>query len=267
MKIFKNILFVICAAMGGAIFVYFYVSANFSAPSENPPSGGGVIGADVNAPRNSLYISGAGNIGVGTTTPSFPLEIFLGSNVSPGLKVSHANGRYLLFGGDWPYINSFGARLLLNSSSNEDIDIGNSDVYVANSSNFVGIGTSSPNYKLDIVGALRLQPINSTPSSNNGVIYYDSNLNKFRCYQAGSWYDCIITSTAPVNNYWLFSGTDKLYVSSTAWNVGIGTTTPQYKLDVVGGPIRAAGGLILETRTGSDPVSPVVGQMWLRTDL
>jgi hypothetical protein len=35
---------------------------------------------------------------------------------------------------------------------------------------------------------------------------------------------------------------------------------------VEGGPIKATGGLIIETRT-SDPPSPAVGQIWLRTDL
>jgi len=50
-------------------------------------------------------------------------------------------------------------------------------------------------------------------------------------------------------------------------NVGIGTTTPgTNKLEVQGGPIKATGGLIIETRT-SNPPSPVTGQIWLRTDL
>lgn len=49
-------------------------------------------------------------------------------------------------------------------------------------------------------------------------------------------------------------------------NVGIGISTPSTKLEVVGGSIKATGGLIIETRT-SDPASPATGQMWLRTDL
>jgi len=57
----------------------------------------------------------------------------------------------------------------------------------------------------------------------------------------------------------------KMVVEDTG-NVGIGTPSPGAKLEVVGGAIKATGGLIIETRT-SDPASPVNGQIWLRTDL
>jgi len=54
-------------------------------------------------------------------------------------------------------------------------------------------------------------------------------------------------------------------VYRSAGKVGIGTANPASKLEVQGGPIKATGGLIIETRT-SDPPSPAVGQIWLRTD-
>ena len=46
-------------------------------------------------------------------------------------------------------------------------------------------------------------------------------------------------------------------------------TAMTYGLDVVNAPIKATGGLIIETRTAvtGDPVSPETGRMWLRTDL
>jgi hypothetical protein len=45
--------------------------------------------------------------------------------------------------------------------------------------------------------------------------------------------------------------------------VGIGTTeVGANKLEVVGGPIKAGGGLIIETRI-TDPTSPPTGQIWL----
>jgi hypothetical protein len=49
-------------------------------------------------------------------------------------------------------------------------------------------------------------------------------------------------------------------------NVGIGTDVPETKLEVVGGAIKATGGLIIETRT-DDPAASVDGQLWLRTDI
>jgi hypothetical protein len=93
----------------------------------------------------------------------------------------------------------------------------------------VGIGTTSPAYKLDIAGALRLQP-SSAPTGANGVIYYDSTENKFKCYQNGTWVDCI--GAGGGGGYWAASGTN-IYNTNTG-NVGIGTTSPAYKLDVSG---------------------------------
>jgi hypothetical protein len=104
----------------------------------------------------------------------------------------------------------------------------------------VGIGTTTPSYKLDIVGALRLQP-SSAPTGANGVIYYDSSSNKFRCYQNGSWVDCIASGglggSGTTNYLAKFTGSTTIGNSNifdNGTNVGIGTTTPSYKLDIVG---------------------------------
>ncbi|MCA9459085.1 MAG: hypothetical protein KC550_00890 [Nanoarchaeota archaeon] len=48
----------------------------------------------------------------------------------------------------------------------------------------------------------------------------------------------------------------------TDGNVGIGTNNPTHKLEVVGGPIKASGGLIIEVRN-SNPVNPQIGQIWI----
>jgi hypothetical protein len=84
-----------------------------------------------------------------------------------------------------------GSVLFANSSGLISQD--NSNFYWDNTNKMLGIGTSSPAYTLDIAGPLRLQPT-ATPTAANGVIYYDSSLNKFRCYENGAWKDCITTA-------------------------------------------------------------------------
>lgn len=54
-------------------------------------------------------------------------------------------------------------------------------------------------------------------------------------------------------------------------NVGIGTTNPgTNKLEIVGGPTKTTGGLIIQTvanQTDENNMTKVAGQLWLRTDI
>jgi len=77
----------------------------------------------------------------------------------------------------------------------DDTTIANSVIY--ESENNIGIGTTTPAYKLDINGALRLQP-SSAPIDGNGVIYYDSTANQFKFYQNGGWQEFLhLDQTTP----------------------------------------------------------------------
>ena len=125
----------------------------------------------------------------------------------------------------------------------------------------VGIGTTGPTHKLDVRGPLRIDQGASNDiwiqggsatsgTSRNLAILGIKSSDELRLNYDGE-----------------YTGGVRIQGSKTIidGNVGIGTTSPGAKLDVQGGPIRARGGLIIETRT-SDPASPATGQMWLRTD-
>ena len=61
---------------------------------------------------------------------------------------------------------------------------------VATSTSQITIGTS------DTTGVLLVLDVKTSagdPTGTNGAMYYNSNANKFRCYQAGAWADCIGT--------------------------------------------------------------------------
>ncbi len=106
----------------------------------------------------------------------------------------------------------------------------------------VGVGTISPEYKLDIAGTLRFQPT-TTPLGNKGAIYYDSAADKFRCYQAGQWLDCIGSSGGGggSNSPWVDSGTAVTLLNINE-KVGIGANNPEFKLSLAGdGGILALG--------------------------
>ena len=110
----------------------------------------------------------------------------------------------------------------------------------------VGIGTAAPGAKLDIAGT-------------NGV-----------ALKISSGGDLVISAQVSGSDTTLYNDTGSLNVTTglnvTSGSVGIGTASPGAKLDVQGGPIKATGGLIIETRTSDSP-SPENGRMWLRTDL
>lgn len=55
----------------------------------------------------------------------------------------------------------------------------------------VGIGTSSPQAKLDVNGTMLLGNLSGDPSGSNGMIYYNTTTNKFRGYENGAWANLI----------------------------------------------------------------------------
>jgi hypothetical protein len=182
-----------------------------------------------------LFVQGDGKVGVGTTSPGFLLDLF---GTTPALRIK-ANGV------------ASGVKLE-QSSATGDVELNVIDVYplifkTANteraridSSGRLGIGTSSPGATLDIIPTGTNIPLRIT-SNDSGVVYKSSSAfnKRFQLF----FQDNSGTQTAKIGadlsganasnlQFVAGSGATPQVTLNSSGQVGIGTTSPQAKLEI-----------------------------------
>ena len=201
-------------------------------------------GNPISAGVKRFYINPSGNVGIGTTTPAFTSGsgLAIHNDSIPRLKLSNStsgqgatDGFELLLGGVDAYVYNYeGGSLILGTSATERMRI--------DSTGNVGIGTTSPGTKLEVVDSTNAQLEvsgysleTSTANAANGTIFIGNN-SLYRGvidYNASSTSDLIISNT--YNN--ATSGIRFKVATSDAGgitamkirgngNVGIGTASP-----------------------------------------
>ncbi len=243
--------------------------ANYSIISTGAGNGEGAGKLLINTPGSQLAINSSGNLGIGITSPVAKLHVKYGSANSststPALILDNPNGgsqtslQFRIDGTETGRIRSdLAGNVVYSSMASGSHYFRKNDtddwmVIEGNTGN-VGIGTTSPSEKLDVSGRTKTANFQMTNGATNGyVLQSDANGN-------ASWVSAsssVVVAGAGLsyngnilNSVWEIAGTN-IYSGNGAGHVGVGTSTPGSKMEVVS----ADGNSLTVSSTNTDATS------------
>ena len=165
---------------------------------------------DLDTAGNIYMNTSGGNVGIGTTTPDNTLTVN-GGTESIGVQISETARLTLGADGTWNYFKG-------KSGNGHYFNTTGGGLVVLNNAGNVGMGTSGPNESLHIYR-----------SSGDASFRLQSASQQLRIDQ-----NSIRTTTNSSIGIFTNGNTNQMYLNQSTGNVGIGTSSPNQKLDVSG---------------------------------
>ncbi len=162
------------------------------------------------SPTGNLILTPTGNVGIGTTNPTYKLHITgdgaIDDPSSPELRFLQSGSQQ----GSVGWVNGY---VFLEEGGQGSLVVKDGNV---------GIGTTSPAFKLDVNGDINIPNGNTIRANGNALIYRDTT----NIISVGSG--------NPLDSLRMYAGGPERVRIDTSGNVGIGTTNPGVLLDVNG---------------------------------
>jgi hypothetical protein len=202
-----------------------------------------------NSIGNSVIYESSSNIGIGTTSPGAKLEIEGSEYIKTGNELRFYRTDNAIYTTLYDAGSTAANGFILNNTNGEGFHFknGSTTIMRMNSSNNVGIGTTSPSDKLhvyqnaddNVVGKFE-----QAFSSRGDLLQFTNAHGTGYVGHAGDASgDFSILNASNTNTYFTTNGTERMRITSTG-NVGIGTTAPETLLHINSSNAGGEGGYI-----------------------
>lgn len=205
-----------------------------------------ILGENIGTTTTIASFLDNGNVGIGTASPAYKLHVAgsgyfesylsIGTASTASLSMNRTSANYIITPTSGYMVFCMGGNGTSVSTSN--LVLYTHDVAMAMSGGNVGIGITSPSYKLDVNGGARFGSL--TPADGLGVIPFavanSSYANTGWCASFGTEKGGVLLGYQNSKGIAIIgaSKTENICICPDGGNVGIGTTNPTTKFDING---------------------------------